>query len=135
MVPRRPYPPVYPWDPQSLVFNSIHAKSGPSRCYTIRSSNGYAGGSGASAKGSLAWYIVSYTSLFHSLYELTTLDGGGIRGKSSLMILEKIMEHIRDSKGLAEVPRPCDYFDLIGGTSTGGYSTSFSNPHSLLTIF
>lgn len=30
------------------------------------------------------------------------------------------MEKIRDAEGLASVPRPCDYFDLIGGTSTGG---------------
>ncbi|SPO02864.1 uncharacterized protein DNG_05541 [Cephalotrichum gorgonifer] len=54
------------------------------------------------------------------LLRVLSLDGGGIRGKSSLIILEKIMERIRDSEGLREVPRPCDYFDLIGGTSTGG---------------
>lgn len=30
------------------------------------------------------------------------------------------MEKIRDKKGLSYIPRPCDYFDLIGGTSTGG---------------
>lgn len=47
-------------------------------------------------------------------------DGGGIRGISSLLILERIMESIRDSQNLDHVPRPCDYFDLIGGTSTGG---------------
>ncbi|KAJ2988984.1 hypothetical protein NUW58_g3700 [Xylaria curta] len=47
-------------------------------------------------------------------------NGGGIRGKSSLLILENIMERIRDSEGLDQVPRPCEYFDLIGGTSTGG---------------
>ncbi|RAK77675.1 FabD/lysophospholipase-like protein [Aspergillus fijiensis CBS 313.89] len=49
-----------------------------------------------------------------------SLDGGGIRGISSLLILERIMERIRDVKCLDEVPRPCEYFDLIGGTSTGG---------------
>ncbi|KAK6850534.1 hypothetical protein PG987_000168 [Apiospora arundinis] len=47
-------------------------------------------------------------------------DGGGIRGKSSLLILEKMMEFIRDKRNLDEIPRPCEYFDLIGGTSTGG---------------
>ncbi|KAI1165515.1 acyl transferase/acyl hydrolase/lysophospholipase [Nemania serpens] len=51
---------------------------------------------------------------------LTRVDGGGIRGKSSLLILENIMESIRDSEGLGSTPRPCEYFDLIGGTSTGG---------------
>ncbi|KAL1994544.1 hypothetical protein VTN49DRAFT_2014 [Thermomyces lanuginosus] len=30
------------------------------------------------------------------------------------------MEKIRDKQGLTDVPRPCDQFDLIGGTSTGG---------------
>ncbi|KAI1125085.1 acyl transferase/acyl hydrolase/lysophospholipase [Nemania abortiva] len=49
-----------------------------------------------------------------------SLDGGGIRGKSSLLILENIMESIRKTKNLESVPRPCEYFDLIGGTSTGG---------------
>ncbi|KAI8625843.1 acyl transferase/acyl hydrolase/lysophospholipase [Xylariaceae sp. FL1651] len=49
-----------------------------------------------------------------------SLDGGGIRGKSSLLILENIMEAIREAKGLDTVPKPCECFDLIGGTSTGG---------------
>lgn len=31
------------------------------------------------------------------------------------------MEGIRDVHGLTYVPRPCEHFDLIGGTSTGGY--------------
>ena len=48
-------------------------------------------------------------------------DGGGIRGTSSLLILERIMEKIREVQHLDYVPRPCDYFDLIGGTNTGGY--------------
>ncbi|RYN17623.1 hypothetical protein AA0112_g11960 [Alternaria arborescens] len=30
------------------------------------------------------------------------------------------MEQIKDDHELEETPRPCDYFDLIGGTSTGG---------------
>ncbi|KAI9733092.1 MAG: hypothetical protein M1834_003639 [Cirrosporium novae-zelandiae] len=47
---------------------------------------------------------------------LLALDGGGIRGLSSLMILEQLMQTI-DSYS---PPKPCDYFDMIGGTSTGG---------------
>ncbi|KAK3313310.1 acyl transferase/acyl hydrolase/lysophospholipase, partial [Apodospora peruviana] len=47
-------------------------------------------------------------------------DGGSIRGISSLLILEAIMEKIRDVQGLDHVPRPCEYFDFIGGTSTEG---------------
>ncbi|KAG9125176.1 hypothetical protein FRC07_008679 [Ceratobasidium sp. 392] len=45
---------------------------------------------------------------------LLSLDGGGVRGISSLRILKAIMDRI--SPGTL----PCDYFDLIGGTSTGG---------------
>ncbi|KAL6714253.1 hypothetical protein ACLMJK_007676 [Lecanora helva] len=47
---------------------------------------------------------------------LLALDGGGVRGLSSLIILEQLMETI-DS---VSPPKPCDYFDMIGGTSTGG---------------
>ena len=49
-------------------------------------------------------------------------DGGGIRGLSELIILGEIMERIKNDEGLPSVPRPCEYFDLIGGTSTGGYA-------------
>ncbi|PHH54941.1 Vegetative incompatibility protein HET-E-1 [Ceratocystis fimbriata CBS 114723] len=51
---------------------------------------------------------------------LLSLDGGGVCGLSSLLILENIMECIQKSERLSEVPRPCDRFDLIGGTGTGG---------------
>jgi hypothetical protein len=49
-----------------------------------------------------------------------SLDGGGIRGISSLLILQSIMECIRELCGHSETLRPCEFFDLIGGTSTGG---------------
>jgi patatin-like phospholipase/acyl hydrolase len=47
---------------------------------------------------------------------LLSLDGGGVRGLSSLLVLKQIMEAIDPQNP----PRPCDYFDMIGGTSTGG---------------
>ncbi|KAJ7878262.1 FabD lysophospholipase-like protein, partial [Mycena leptocephala] len=47
-------------------------------------------------------------------------DGGGIRGLSMLIILEDLMWKLKVAEDLPDVPRPCDYFDLIGGTSTGG---------------
>src|SRR5271154_2300168 len=49
---------------------------------------------------------------------LLSLDGGGVRGLSSLHILRQLMENI--NPGAETIPKPCDYFDLIGGTSTGG---------------
>jgi patatin-like phospholipase/acyl hydrolase len=47
---------------------------------------------------------------------LLSLDGGGIRGLSSLYVLQRLMEQLNPENP----PRPCDCFDLIGGTSTGG---------------
>lgn len=51
---------------------------------------------------------------------LLSLDGGGIRGLSSLFILQNLMEKIRFIHDLGAEPLPCDYFDMICGTSTGG---------------
>jgi len=51
---------------------------------------------------------------------LLSLDGGGVRGLSSLLILREIMEEIQRQSGREETPLPSQYFDLIGGTSTGG---------------
>ncbi|KAG8973043.1 hypothetical protein FRC05_009158 [Tulasnella sp. 425] len=41
-------------------------------------------------------------------------DGGGVRGIVSLIVLEQIMNEV------APGAKPCEWFDLIGGTSTGG---------------
>src|SRR4051812_11008938 len=52
----------------------------------------------------------------HLGLRLLSLDGGGVRGLSTLFILKHLMELIDPENP----PRPCEYFDLIGGTSTGG---------------
>jgi len=39
---------------------------------------------------------------------------------SILFILQELMGRIRLEEGLHEIPLPCDRFDLIVGTSTGG---------------
>ncbi|RSL81495.1 hypothetical protein CEP51_005792 [Fusarium floridanum] len=53
---------------------------------------------------------------------MLSFDGGGVRGLSSLYILDHIMRHLNHERALAGQPakKPCDIFDLIGGTSTGG---------------
>ncbi|EXJ91972.1 hypothetical protein A1O3_00522 [Capronia epimyces CBS 606.96] len=52
---------------------------------------------------------------------LLSLDGGGVRGLSSLLILRKIMREVgAQMNPPREQLKPCEYFDLIGGTSTGG---------------
>ncbi|OBT54871.1 hypothetical protein VE04_04686 [Pseudogymnoascus sp. 24MN13] len=50
---------------------------------------------------------------------LLSLDGGGIRGMSELIILEEIMHRVGRALKV-ETPLPADYFDMICGTSTGG---------------
>ena len=59
---------------------------------------------------------------------LLSFDGGGVRGLSSLIILDTLMRAlVKEEKRLRiradddnRPIRPCDVFDLIGGTSTGG---------------
>jgi len=53
---------------------------------------------------------------------LLSLDGGGVRGLSTLYILKNIMDKLNDNRQKAGSPavQPCEIFDLIGGTSTGG---------------
>jgi patatin-like phospholipase/acyl hydrolase len=48
--------------------------------------------------------------------KLLCLDGGGVRGLSSLYILKQLMEAV-DKRN---PPKPCNFFHMIGGTSTGG---------------
>ncbi|KAB8217841.1 acyl transferase/acyl hydrolase/lysophospholipase [Aspergillus novoparasiticus] len=49
-----------------------------------------------------------------------SFDGGGVRGYSSLLIVEALMCAIQREMKLETVPRPCEYFNIIGGTSSGG---------------
>ncbi|KAK5065382.1 hypothetical protein LTR84_001220 [Exophiala bonariae] len=56
---------------------------------------------------------------------ILSLDGGGVRGYSMLLILQELMHRLYvESEGKPPsrdaTPKPCDYFDLIGGTGTGG---------------
>ncbi|EEP76029.1 conserved hypothetical protein [Uncinocarpus reesii 1704] len=53
------------------------------------------------------------------------LDGGGVRGYSMLIILQELMYRTYvEAEGNAprrdQIPKPCDHFDLIAGTGTGG---------------
>lgn len=54
---------------------------------------------------------------------LLSLDGGGVRGLSTLYVLKSIMERLnarRRQAGQLVPVKPCEVFDMIGGTSTGG---------------
>jgi Patatin-like phospholipase len=48
------------------------------------------------------------------------IDGGGVRGLSSLLILKRVMEQLQRTVGLKSALLPCQIFHVICGTSTGG---------------
>jgi predicted acylesterase/phospholipase RssA len=50
---------------------------------------------------------------------ILALDGGGVRGALTLSYLERMETLLRERAGGGDDVRLCDYFDLIGGTSTG----------------
>ncbi|KAE8354187.1 phospholipase [Aspergillus coremiiformis] len=51
---------------------------------------------------------------------LLSLDGGGVRGLSTLYILKHLMNRLSHERPGRGPVKPCEVFDLIGGTSTGG---------------
>lgn len=68
---------------------------------------------------------------------LLSLDGGGVKGLTSLIILQQIFREL--GRRVGREVQPWEFFDLIGGTSTGGYVlpnvinrrvTSIPQPHS-----
>jgi hypothetical protein len=50
---------------------------------------------------------------------LLALDGGGIRGLLTLQVLDELERQLRARRGGDPNFRLCDFFDVIGGTSTG----------------
>lgn len=48
------------------------------------------------------------------------IDGGGIKGYTALLILRRLIRTISADAGSSSLLKPCDVFDLIAGTSTGG---------------
>lgn len=61
------------------------------------------------------------TLLYYNVkrYSFST-DGGGTKGLTSLLILRRLMHLLMVEGNLQTLPKPCECFDLIGGTSTGG---------------
>ena len=51
--------------------------------------------------------------------KLLALDGGGIRGVLTLQVLIRMEELLRERSGQGDDFRLCNFFDYIGGTSTG----------------
>ena len=51
--------------------------------------------------------------------KLLALDGGGIRGVLTLQVLIRMEELLAEESGQGQDFRLCNFFDYIGGTSTG----------------
>ncbi|KIM19868.1 hypothetical protein M408DRAFT_52398, partial [Serendipita vermifera MAFF 305830] len=49
---------------------------------------------------------------------LPSLDDGGVPGMLQLLIMENIVDRLNDE--FHKNSLPCEYFDLIGGSGTGG---------------
>ncbi|KAM6503827.1 hypothetical protein JOM56_000770, partial [Amanita muscaria] len=47
------------------------------------------------------------------------IDGGGLRGLASLMVIDEIMKAVIGRS--RKIMLPCEVFDLICGTSVGGF--------------
>lgn len=64
----------------------------------------------------------AHKTLDNTGYCILSLDGGGIRGLSTLYILQSIMWRLNKEREKSSLPpkKPCEIFDLIAGTSTGG---------------
>ncbi|KAE8357463.1 acyl transferase/acyl hydrolase/lysophospholipase [Aspergillus caelatus] len=97
------------------------------------------GFSGLSKDGGLPMPTLTYKRhITPDGVRLLSIDGGGVRGLVSLLVLGRIMDCIRNQE-LEESPTasnddraPADYFDLAGGTSTGGYKSLVHDEDQLL---
>ncbi|KAH8826543.1 acyl transferase/acyl hydrolase/lysophospholipase, partial [Flagelloscypha sp. PMI_526] len=47
-------------------------------------------------------------------------DGGGLLALSELYMLQELMYRLQSALNLETVPLPCDHFDVIGGSGSGG---------------
>ena len=54
--------------------------------------------------------------------KILTIDGGGLQGISTLLILDNLLSAIARNNGVQDSkPRPCDVFDVIAGIGPGGW--------------
>jgi predicted acylesterase/phospholipase RssA len=69
--------------------------------------------------------LASHLSNTTTPKRILSLDGGGIRGAITVGYLEKVEELLKARHPQRDDFRLCDYFDLIGGTSTGSIIAGF----------
>ncbi len=68
----------------------------------------------------MAFLLSLLTYLDKALTHNPRPDAEDVRCISELYVLKQIMLNIQTAEGLPEIPRPADYFDLLGGTGVGG---------------
>ncbi|EGG07594.1 uncharacterized protein MELLADRAFT_31443, partial [Melampsora larici-populina 98AG31] len=51
---------------------------------------------------------------------ILSLDGGGIRGLSTLFVIRNLLERVQRRTGSSKLPLPSECFDVICGVGTGG---------------
>ncbi|KAF8706795.1 Mitochondrial translation optimization protein, partial [Rhizoctonia solani] len=88
--------------------------------------------------GSIYFKRMETKTMQRSGLNLLSLDGGGITGLSSLLIIKEIMTRLqgKDQKAL----KPYEYFDMIAGTGTGALHMSIDDAiksylHLMRTVF
>ena len=65
---------------------------------------------------------MAYLSKPEKPLKILTIDGGGLQGISSLLILDRLLTAIARNNGINDSkPRPCDVFDVISGIGPGGW--------------
>ena|SRR2546423_792979 len=62
--------------------------------------------------------VSTYGSYPSSRADESSLDGGGVRGLSSVIIIGYLMDQLSAQRG--RQVEPWEEFDMIGGASTGG---------------
>ena len=66
------------------------------------------------------WAFGKLTFRLGTVFGMTFLiDGGGSRVISQLLIVDEIMHQIQWTLKLEEVPRPCDYAEMMVGSGLG----------------
>lgn len=58
---------------------------------------------------------------------LLSFDGGPFGGLSSLLVLKCFMERVAHIQRLTHPPKPCEFFDMIGGAGVGGQVHTLSS--------
>ncbi len=101
--------------------------SAPARLSSTSQRTSYTSWAGIAMKQSLATQQGGGSNpLDKTGLSLLSLDGGGVRGQSTLYILKGPVARLNHERREANLPtmKPCEVFDLVVGSSTGGLCTS-----------